>query len=173
MKDGPIRTIVKRIALVCFTIDLSATRFLWRLQGKSVYRLGGACEKCAQCCESPVVQTNPIYFRSRVIRRLMLAWHKRVNGFELTSELPRQNAFVFKCTHFDTKTRRCDSYHSRPGMCRDYPRALLFDASPEFLPKCGYFPVAPNAAKLADLLDQEDIDPAKREELKKKLHVKE
>jgi len=46
--------------------------------------------------------------------------------------------FVFRCTHFDPATRSCDSYASRPGMCRDYPRNLTYSALPEFLPECGY-----------------------------------
>ena len=172
MKDGLLRTAIKYVARTLFAIDLGATRLMWRLLGCPAYRLGGSCRACAQCCESPVVQTNLIYYHSRLIRKLMLAWHKHVNGFELTGEVPSQNAFIFRCTHFDWETRRCDSYHSRPGMCRDYPRALLHQTSPDFLAKCGYYPVAANAVRLAELLDQEEMTPEKREELKKKLHVR-
>jgi Fe-S-cluster containining protein len=42
----------------------------------------------------------------------------------------QDHSFVFECTHFDRITRRCDSYASRPGMCRDYPRVLLDQAAP-------------------------------------------
>jgi hypothetical protein len=57
----------------------------------------------------------------------------------------QDHSFVFECTHFDRITRRCDSYASRPGMCRDYPRVLLDQAAPALFRACGFRAVAPNA----------------------------
>jgi Fe-S-cluster containining protein len=107
----------------------------------------------------------------QTLRRAFLWWQERVNGFELTQTLATTRLFVFRCSHFDWATRSCDSYDSRPGMCRDYPRALLFQAAPEMLPGCGYRPVAPNAAGLRRALEERGLPPAQLERLKKDLHL--
>ena len=60
-----------------------------------------------------------------------------MNGFELVRSDEESWTFVFRCTHFDPATRSCDSYGSRPGLCRDYPRLLLWQPNPELLPGCG------------------------------------
>ena len=56
-------------------------------------------------------------------------------------------------------------------MCRDYPRVLLWESDPPFLPGCGYKAVSPHADKVRELLEQEDLPPEKLAELKRKLHV--
>ena len=104
-------------------------------------------------------------------RRLFLAWHRRVNGFELASTDSRARAFVFRCTHFDRGTRSCDSYDSRPAMCRDYPRLLMWQADPDLLPGCGYRPIAPNAASLRASLERLDLSPGQRERLRRGLRL--
>ena len=109
MKDGPLRIVLKRIALAGFTIDLAATRAIRRAKGDRPYRLGGDCALCAKCCESPTIQTGPFIANFRTLRGAFLAWHKHVNGFELIDYHPRQRLFVFRCTHFDPETRQCDS----------------------------------------------------------------
>jgi Fe-S-cluster containining protein len=105
------------------------------------------------------------------LRGLFLAWHRRVNGFELVSTDSRARAFVFRCTHFDRGTRSCDSYGSRPTMCRDYPRHLMWQADPELLPGCGYRPIAPNAASLRASLGRLDLNPEQRERLRRGLRL--
>jgi hypothetical protein len=112
-----------------------------------------------------------LVYRLRTLRALFLAWHRHINGFELVETIPRLRAFVFRCTHFDPATRRCDSYHSRPGRCRDYPRVLLWEANPPFLPGCGYRAVAPHAERVSALLEQEGLDPGKLAEVKRRLHL--
>jgi Fe-S-cluster containining protein len=94
-----------------------------------------------------------------------------VNGFELMRREPEARAFVFRCTHFDRQTRSCDSYDSRPGMCRDYPRLLLWQPNPELLPGCGFRSIAPNAEGLREALDRLDLTPAQREKLRKGLRL--
>jgi Fe-S-cluster containining protein len=102
-------------------------------------------------------------------RRLFLAWQRRVNGFELVSADDR--VFVFRCTHFDRSTHTCDSYGSRPGMCRDYPRALMWQVSPDLLPTCGYRAIPSNAAGLKAALDAAALSPEQREKLRKGLRL--
>lgn len=172
MKDGPVRIAIKAFARVCFAVDLRATRAIRRLRGEKPHRLAGSCRLCARCCERPMIQTTAWTYRLATLRRVFLAWHRRVNGFVMVESHPRLHAFSFVCTHFDPQTRRCDSYGSRPGMCRDYPRALLWEGDPPFLDGCGYRAVAPNAEKVLELLEAENIAPEKLEELKEKLHLR-
>lgn len=171
MKDNFPRRVLKRIALACFNINIRGTRAYWRWRRDKSYQLGGECRKCAACCEAPGIQVGRILWYMPTLRRLFLAWQKRVNGFELIERDIRHRVFVFRCTHFDPETRRCDSYDSRPGMCRDYPRALLHTANPEFLPGCGYKAVTCGAEKFIDALRAEGIEGEKLEELKKRLHL--
>ena len=110
------------------------------------------------------------FFRvARAILRNRAQEH--VNGFVLTERDRRGRVFIFRCTHFDWATRSCDSYGSRPGMCRDYPRVLLQQANPEFLPGCGYRPVAPNAERLVRSLERASVTREQRERLRKDLHL--
>lgn len=106
-----------------------------------------------------------------VARGLFLFWHKHINGFELVSRDGTTRMFTFRCTHYDPDTRRCDSYESRPGMCRDYPCLLLWQPRPEFLPGCGYRPVAPNSRSFIEALEREGLSPDKLELVKKKLFL--
>jgi hypothetical protein len=102
---------------------------------------------------------------------MFLAWQGHVNGFELVARDVAHRAFVFRCTHFDWGTRSCDSYDSRPGMCRDYPRALLYQPNPEMLPGCGYRPLARNAAGLRAALAPLPLTPEQRDKLEKGLRL--
>jgi Fe-S-cluster containining protein len=108
-----------------------------------------------------------------MLRRLFLAWQRHVNGFELQGRDVPGRSYVFRCTHFDPATRSCDSYDSRPGMCRDYPRALLWQPRPEMLVGCGYRPVAPNAAALRRALQAQDLTEEQRERLARGLFLDE
>ena len=106
-----------------------------------------------------------------MLRRLFLRWQEAVNGFVLTQARRSERTFVFRCTHFDAATRSCDSYASRPGMCRDYPRALLFQPQPEMLSGCGYRPVARNAARVLRVLQDQPLTDEQRVRLSRELHL--
>lgn len=173
MRDGPIRTAVKRLALACFVVNLRATRAWWRLRGDKPFELGGSCGKCAACCEAPGIQVDRFTWYIPTLRRMFLWWHRHVNGFVLLERVPGHRLFVFRCTHFDPETRRCDSYHSRPGMCRDYPRALMWQSNPEMLPGCGYRPVACGAERFIAALQKEGLTGEELEKVKRKLHLEE
>jgi len=115
------------------------------------------------------VQVGRFVFNLRSLRTIFLWWQRAVNGFELVASHRRERVFVFRCTHFDLATRACDSYESRPGMCRDYPRILLHQAYPEFLPGCGYKAVPRNAAGLARAIAATGLDPERRAKLERDL----
>lgn len=173
MKDGPVRRGLKWLARMRYTIDLGFTRWVLRRRGEPHYRLTGSCNGCGRCCESPTIPVGRLVFSMRSLRWLTLAWHRWVNGFELAGEDKRLKLFIFRCTHYDAATRQCDSYGSRPGMCRDYPRNIVYSALPEFFPECGYRAVYKKAESLRGALAQTHLPPEKLEELARKLHLDE
>jgi hypothetical protein len=173
MRDGPLRRVVKRLARWHYEANLGVHRRSRRLRGERPFVLGGACRRCAACCEAPAIVVGRLTRSLRSARWLFLAWQRRVNGFELVDERARSRTFVFRCTHFDRETRSCDSYASRPGMCRDYPRLLLWQPDPELLPGCGYRAVAANAAGLQEALAPLDLSPQQQEALRRGLRLEE
>src|SRR4030042_1602127 len=129
MRDGLLRYAVKRVALWSFRANLAAHRAMRRARGERPWTLGGSCRRSGACCEAPAIAVGRLTRSLPNVRRLFLAWQRRVNGFALVSADARARVFVFRCSHFDPATRSCDSYDSRPGMCRDYPRNLMWPAS--------------------------------------------
>ncbi len=171
MRDGLLRRSVKAVARGAFFLNLWSDRGLRRLRGARPFVLGGDCRRCAACCEAPAVQVHAVVFLAPRLRRAFLWWHERVNGFVLVEGLRAERTFVFRCTHFDAATRSCDSYASRPGMCRDYPRALLRQPTPAMLPGCGYRPVAPGAPRMLRLLASQPLTDEQRARLARDLHL--
>jgi uncharacterized protein len=171
MRDGLVRRTVKGVALAWFYAALGLDRLLSRATRRSPYVLGGDCRLCAACCESPAIRLGPLTWHVPILKSAFLWWQRRVNRFELRGSEPEERVFVFKCLHFDWVTRRCDSYSSRPGMCRDYPRALLHQPRPELLPGCGYRPVARNAKRFLRVLDAQSLTDEQRARLKKDLFL--
>jgi hypothetical protein len=169
MRDGILRRSVKRVALGHFIVDVHVHRAWRRWRGERPHVLAGGCRRSGGCCEAPAIAAGPLAWHVAPLRRLFLAWQRHVNGFELVRRESGQRTFVFSCTHFDRSSRSCDSYDSRPGMCRDYPRLLLWQANPELLPGCGYRAVAPNAEGLRQSLARLDLTPEQREKLRKGL----
>ncbi len=168
MRDCLWRRALKRVALVRYRIDLGFTRLMLRLKGEPRYVPRGACNGCGGCCTTPMIQTFPyiLYFRS--IRWCLLTWHRVVNGFEFMAENRKTGVVMFRCTHYVEETKQCDSYESRPGMCRDYPRNLLYDPVPNFLPGCGHSAESKNADLIRESFKDLDLPPEKRKELEEK-----
>jgi Fe-S-cluster containining protein len=104
-------------------------------------------------------------------KRAFLWWQRHVNGFVLQRSNREERVFVMSCTHFDRTTRRCDSYASRPFMCRDYPRLLLDQSWPEFFPSCGHRAVNVDAARLSGALDAAQLTDPQKQLLRRRLHV--
>jgi uncharacterized protein len=171
MRDGTLLRAVKSAARLCHGVDLAAHRALRRARGERPWALGGSCCRTGACCEAPAILVGRIVWSMPTLRRLFLAWQRRVNGFELASSDPRVRAFVFRCSHYDRGARSCDSYDSRPAMCRDYPRQLLWQPNPVLLPGCGYRAIAPNAAGLRASIDLLHLTPEQRERLRRGLRL--
>ncbi len=110
------------------------------------------------------------YFKS--VRWVLRTWHHLVNGFEYIGNNRRDKVLIFRCTHWDPDTKLCDSYSSRPGMCRDYPRNLIYTCDPVFLESCGYYAVSKNAEKMREALKELNLPPDKLAALQAKLHVR-
>jgi Fe-S-cluster containining protein len=102
---------------------------------------------------------------------MILSWHRVVNGFEIQRVDPRNGVLIFRCTHFDPDTCFCDSYESRPGICRDYPANLLDSPAPEFFQECGFRAVVKNAEALTHALQDAGVTAETLAELKKKLYL--
>lgn len=171
MRDGPLRRVVKAVARGGFGFDLRVHRAVRRARGERPFLLGGDCRLCARCCEAPAIRASRFVWYVPTLRRAFLWWQRQVNGFELVKRDLSGRTFVFSCTHFDPETRRCDSYESRPGICRDYPRALLWQPTPEMLSGCGYRPLAPNANRLREALDRHPLSADQRARLRKGLFL--
>ena len=171
MRDGPVRQTVKRVALAWFYAALAIDRLLARIARRAPFRLGGDCRRCAACCEAPAIRVGWVTWWFPTARRAFLSWQRVVNGFELREAHRDDRVFVFACSHFDRKTRLCDSYDSRPGMCRDYPRALLYQPHPELLSGCGYRPIARDAKRLLQVLGAQPLTEEQRAKLKKNLFL--
>ena len=169
MRDGRLRRAVKAVARAGFRANLAAWRGWRSLRGDRPYLLGGACNLCAECCEAPAIKVWSLVWFLPSLRAAFLWWQRAVNGFDLVGRDAGQRVFVFRCTHFDPATRRCDSYESRPGMCRDYPRVLLDQAAPVMLPGCGYRPIAPRADALLRELRRLPLTPDQDAKLRKGL----
>jgi uncharacterized protein len=173
LKDGPVRTAIKTVALGVYNARLALHRIQKDAHGDIPYELGGSCILCAKCCEAPGIQVGFLTWHFPLIQRIFLFWHRHVNGFEMVEKSRGDRAFLFRCTHFDVKTRRCDSYHSRPGMCRDYPRALLEQANPELFEGCGFKPLARDRVQLLRALEGQSMTEAQRAKLRKELFLEE
>jgi Fe-S-cluster containining protein len=162
---------VKRLALWGYQVDVAFHRAWRRGRSERPWTLEGGCRRSGACCEAPGLAVGRLTWSMPNVRRLFLAWQRRVNGFELVSADARARVFVFRCTHYDRKTRSCDSYDSRPGVCRDYPRNLMWQPAPELLPPCGYRARPPNAEALRASLEALDLTPAQREKLRRGLRL--
>jgi len=169
MRDGPLRRGVKRVGLGVY----NALLWLHRAAADTRYELGGECVRCAKCCEAPGIRVDKLTWHLPFARRAFLWWHSLVNGFELIEARREDQAFIFTCTHFDVHTRECDSYDSRPGMCRDYPRPLLEQTAPELFDGCGYKPLDRNRRQLVQILEHQSLTAEQVEKLKKGLYLEE
>jgi hypothetical protein len=171
MRDGRGRRLLKAGARALFYANLVPYRLLRRLRRQDAYVLGGECRRCARCCERPSIRASALVWHTPLLRRIFLFWQQRVNGFVLEEVVRHERVFVFSCTHFDWTTRTCDSYESRPGMCRDYPRVLLQQPLPELLDGCGYKPLVRNAARFRQALDAHPMTEEQRARLRRDLHL--
>ena len=171
MKDGPLKSAIKLAARSRYMADLKVTRWIKSFSGEPYFRLTGTCNRCGQCCQTPVIPVYPLLFYLPIFKQMVVAWHRVVNGFVLIKEERQEGLLVFECTHWDNASKQCDSYASRPGMCRDYPGNLVYAADPDLFDTCGYRVVLKNADRMARALEEADLSPETLQKLKANLHV--
>jgi Fe-S-cluster containining protein len=166
MRDGPIRRIIKKALAAWYLADLRRRR----RRSPPLWELAGVCGGCASCCERPAISVGWLFFAPRLLRP-WLWWQRVVNGFSAVDRDADARAIVFSCAHFDPATRRCDSYESRPGICRDYPRMLLHQPEPAFFDGCGYRARAGNADGLLAALERVGLDDQQLVQIRRRLHL--
>jgi uncharacterized protein len=171
VKDRPARAFVKRLVRWLWSAELWLLRALSREWRRRFWVLAGECSSCGACCVEPTIQIGPLTWHFPVVRRLFLAWQSRVNGFELLRAEHDTHALVFRCTHYDPESRRCDSYDSRPSMCRDYPTVLLGQGWPQLFPTCGFRVRARRPEKLRASIEATSLSPEAKAELCRKMRL--
>jgi Fe-S-cluster containining protein len=168
VRDGRLKGALKQALAKAYRADVEKRR----ARAGTPWVLKGECGGCASCCEAPSIAVGAFVYFVPVVRHLFLWWQRVVNGFELVGTERAARAFVFRCTHFDVVSRRCDSYDTRPGMCRDYPRLLLEQAHPEFFARCGYSAVAKNGEELLASLQAAGVDGDQLVQITRKLRLR-
>ena len=162
---------VKWFARAVNALELGLRRRRLARSGEPRYCLTGTCNGCGKCCERPSIQVDRLTWHLSSARRLFLFWQRHVNGFVLDSADPRFKIFSFRCTHYDPATRQCDSYDSRPHLCRDYPINLTYDAIPSLFPECSHRVVDKHADSMVSALEKAGVSPEQLEAIKKKLFL--
>jgi hypothetical protein len=139
MRDGPIRRVLKRIALSRYTFDLWFTRLLLRARGEPRYRLTGACNGCGRCCETPVISVSaPVFLdsggpwsRPTCRRRSTGSW-SRSSGSRSESQGPAPQAWGRKlspCVSTSLAGATCRSSRGRLAVRCSMRSAATFSGA--------------------------------------------
>ena len=83
MKDRPHIVLVKTVARLAWAAELWLRRRLLSRWRRRFWRLSGECNACGACCVEPSIRASVLVWYVPIVRRLFLAWQRRVNGFEL------------------------------------------------------------------------------------------
>jgi Fe-S-cluster containining protein len=84
------------------------------------------CNRCGWCCEncSPIYITKKEYEEYENSDKVMIAEIKQFeDGYKFAEDRP--------CEHFIRKTKKCDIYNERPGVCKVFP--ILIKNESEYL----------------------------------------
>ena len=165
MRDGRLRRLVKAAVRAVWWVEIAGRR---RLRPPR-FRLAGTCEGCGACCERPTISVGRALWFLPILRGAFVAWQRHINGFVLTERIREGRALAFRCTHYDPETRLCDSYESRPALCRDYPRLLLHQPWPELFEACTYRVIDRDGAGMAGAIDALELAPGEAVRLKRRL----
>lgn len=162
---------LKRALAALWLLELRARRALARRRDPRRWAITGACSSCGACCEEPSIHVGTLTWYVPLLRALFVAWQRLVNGLVYVRADRQAHVFVFRCTHFDPATRRCDSYASRPGMCRDYPALMEDHAWPQLLDGCSFKVAALGQERLRASIDATDLPEEKKAELRRRLRL--
>jgi len=171
VKDTVALSLVKRLVRLFWLVDGVLRRVLIPRRRWRYWRLEGTCNACGSCCVEPSIHVGPITWHLPLARQLLVAWHARINGFMYDGQDEKHHELIFRCTHYQPTSQRCDSYASRPSMCRDYPRTLLAQAWPELFPSCGYRVRLRKAEQLRRGIEATSLSPEAKAQLRRKLRI--
>ncbi|MGC4120281.1 MAG: hypothetical protein QM765_38010 [Myxococcales bacterium] len=171
MIDPWPKTWLKRALAAVWLFELRLRRAFARRREPARWAISGTCACCGGCCVEPSIRVGRLTWFLPTLRALFLWWQQRVNGMELLRTERQLKIFVFSCSHYDRATKRCDSYDSRPGMCRDYPRLMEEHAWPQLLENCSYGVRALGQEGLRASIDATDLPEEKKAELRRKLRL--
>jgi uncharacterized protein len=170
-KDPAALALGKRVVRLLWSVELWFRRRFMLGKRWRYWRLEGQCNACGACCVEPSIHVGFVTWHLPLARRLFVAWQWWVNGFECAGQDEPSHALIFHCTHFDPTAKRCDSYGSRPSMCRDYPKALLNQAWPELFPTCGHRVRQRKAEQLRQSIEATSLSSEAKAELRRKLRI--
>jgi len=171
VKDPATLALLKRIVCLLWSVELWLRRVLGFRRRWRFWELVGDCNGCGSCCVEPSIHVGWATWNLAVARWLFLAWQQRVNGFELQGQDEESHDLLFRCTHYDPVSKRCDSYASRPSMCRRYPKVLLDQAWPELFDACSYRVRPRRHARMRASIDATSLSPEAKAELRRKLRL--
>ena len=171
VKDRPTLALLKRVVLVLWSAELWLRRALSRGWRRRFWDLRGECRACGCCCVEPSIHVDPVTWHLPLVRWLLCRWQYQVNGLEYQRQEGRTHDLIFRCSHYDPVSKHCDSYASRPSMCRDYPRVLLGQAWPELFETCGYRVLARKPEVLRAGIEATSLSPEAKAELRRKLRL--
>jgi Fe-S-cluster containining protein len=171
MKDSRGVALVKTVARWAWAAELWLRRSLFSRWRRRFWRLSGECNGCGACCVEPSIRVGLLVWHVPMLRGIFLAWQRRVNGFEFLRAEVDSRDLVFRCSHYDPASRRCDSYATRPSMCRDYPTVLLDQPWPELFEQCSHRILARRPAGLAAQIDATSLSAEAKLDLRRKLRL--
>lgn len=173
MRDGPIRIVLKSLALLRFYVDLWLWRGWQRVRGRRPrHDLSGSCNGCGRCCETPTLQVSARLLNAPIVLQAFLWWQELVNGLTFQGADVQHQELRFTCAHYDAETKRCDAYATRPGMCRDYPKNLRYATRPVLFPECSYVLVDRLDVRLDVAMEAANLPPEKIAEIRQRLTEK-
>lgn len=93
------------------------------------------CNRCGWCCQncSPIYITKTEYENYQNSDNIMTGdIQEYMDGYRFTEDKP--------CEHFIRKTKKCDIYHERPGVCKAFPILIKNENEYGFIPNqyCRY-----------------------------------
>jgi uncharacterized protein len=171
VKDSARLALLKRLIVALWRVEFWLRRGWARLRGRRRWQLVGSCRQCGRCCVEPSIAGGLLTWFLPPVRSFFLAWQARINGFVLHACDEETRSFSFTCTHYDPATKRCDSYGSRPAMCRDYPRLLLEQPWPVLFDECGFRVRLLRSEGLRAQIDATSLSDAAKAELRRKMRL--
>ncbi len=100
-------------------------------------QIEGACARSGNCCRNLILvdRGRPLVSLQR-FRRLARR-DREFAMFVPHEKVPADGLLRFRCLNLGGN-QRCEIYERRPGFCREYPSAAMFEHGGSLLSGCGY-----------------------------------